>query len=255
MPFLRSQLRLCYIIDATVINDCNIVDHCRSLLDAGLTTLLFRIESESLKTAVLSELHKVTQMCLDAGRYVFSIDDMVLASQLACSGVFFSEMPNTRTLHRARELLGGNKFIGVTVNNHSAAQEAEHSHNAPHIDFIGVGPVLQYGEKETQALGIESAQSITALLRPKPLFWLGGIQNETLDNFTNSFADGVGVVRTLTKSNPAPEARKLHITLARKLGPSVWSVGHAPADVSFRFNNLSTECLKSTEIPSSTAKI
>lgn len=247
MHFLRSQLRLCSIVDESLLGSGVALEHCQALIEGGLTSLFLRINANTLSPQSKDALKAISQLCRSQERYFFVMDDTLLALQLESHGVFFSEMP--RNLGRVRELLGAERFIGVTVRDLSQAEGVNDADLHSLIDFVGVGPVHQYGDKNTFPLGLEMARALTLRVRTKPVFWLGGIRTAELTGFGPEFADGIGIVRPLNTLNPASEAQKIHRLLAKSLGPCVWSVGHTPANCSFRFSELNADDLKGEAVP------
>lgn len=248
MQFLRSQLRLCTIVDSELVTSGALLPHCRDLFDAGVTSIFLRLGGSGLPQTAREELRSLVALCKRRGRYCLSFDDTLLATSLDCDGVFFSNPP--RNLSRVREVLGVNRFIGLTVTNEDDARMVKAHEENGLLDFVGVGPVLQFGDKNAHPLGLEMAHALTRRVRTLPVFWLGGIQPSELERFGEGFADGIAVVRSLPRANPAREGQRLHRLLARSLGPCMHSVGFQPDDQSFRFSALRPEELRATEIPS-----
>ena len=247
MLFLRSQLRLCYIVDTDLVTSGKLVSHCKALFDAGVTSLFFRVAGNNLPAATRKELSNLVALTRKLDRYCFTIDDTVGAVALDCHGVFFSRKPANSA--RVREVIGTDRFLGCNVSTFDEVSQMQESELEECFDFFGIGPVLQFGEKNHSPIGLDSAKNITAKLRQRPVFWMGGIEPEGLNEFETGFADGIAVVRSLNRDNVQGEAQKLHRLLARRLGPCVWSVGHPPADVTFKFSSLKPEELASPEIP------
>jgi thiamine-phosphate diphosphorylase len=217
---LRSQFRLCYLMD------CNLTQP-QDLIDMGVTSLFLRFDSSQLTPDLYAFVQQAASMFLQNQRYVFVIDDVLLAVQLGASGIFYTNQPKPRT----REILGADRFVGLQIRNIKGLEAAQ---SDPDVDFFGIGPVFQFGEKVATPLGAEFASKSSKELRGKPVFWMGGIQLHQVAEFDPGFADGVCVMRSLDVPNRQIEAQNFHKALARKLGPSVWSSAVQPADVTFR---------------------
>lgn len=237
MRFLRSQLRLYYITEDALVESPEFVSRCVKLIETGVTSIQLRYRGK-LTDAIYAKFADVVNMCKSKNRYVFTTDDALLALRLGAHGVYFNRVPFN--IERVREVLGVEHFIGAGISHISDFE----SHAIEPIDFAGVGPVLQFGNKYTQPIGTDAALHITKSLIEKPVFWLGGIRHEDVSTFGNEFADGIGVARCLEGENMEDVVRNLHSTLATHLGPSVWSVGRPPEDHTFRFSDLTTEQLK-----------
>lgn len=248
MDFLRSQLRLSLIVDASLARNRDFAGQWESLAEAGVSSLFFRVSPEDLDTATEAAFQRIADSWRKGEGYVFAIDDAVLALRLGCHGVF-ARAPR-QSLSRMREVLGAERFLGVEVNSSDALERyASSGELRDTIDFAGVGPVLQYGDKPGMPLGVETARRITVALRSKPTFWLGGIRAEDLDGFGAGFADGITVVRALVARDVVSEARRFHKHLGGVLAPTKWTVGHPPANVRFDPSLLSADDLNRTEVP------
>ena len=247
MLFLRSQLRLCYIVDADLVTSGRLVEHCQELFNAGVTSLFFRLAGKSIPAPAQADLTALVALTRKLGRYCFMIDDTVAAVAQNCHGVFFSRKPPNAA--RVREVIGTDRFLGCNVSNFDDVSQISTCEFEEFFDFYGIGPVIQFGEKSHRPIGLAAAKRITEKLRQRPVFWMGGIQPEGISEFETGFADGIAVARSLNSENVQGEAQRLHRLLARRLGPCVWSVGHPPADVTFKYSALKPEELASPEIP------
>lgn len=270
MDFLRSRLRLSLIVDVHLARRGDSGPQWDDLAHAGVTSLFFRAHKEPLSSTDMSIFRRLSDTWQRRGGYVFAMDDALLALQLGCHGVFLrsqanpaarSGFQNLSSLARMREVLGAERFLGIEVSSPNAIDPlyATGADLAELVDFAGVGPVLQYGDKNAQPLGFQNAQVLSKVLRPVPTFWMGGIRAEDIESFGPSFADGVAVVRPLlaqdsreggvSTADVVAEARRLHESLGRVLGPSPWSVGLPPSDPNFHFTRLSSEELTSHAVP------
>jgi thiamine monophosphate synthase len=255
MDFLRSQLRLSLIVDIEIARKGESGPQWTDLAEAGVTSLFLRTGGGHRSAADLGTLVRLTDLWRARGGYVFAMDDAVLALRLGCHGVF---LRNPRqSLSRLREVLGAERFLGLEVNSATALGRV-HGSEGEHVDFVGVGPVLQYGDKVAMPLGVESALRLTRGVGGRPVFWTGGIRPEDVESFGPGFADGVAVVRSLIPPcAPQPpdfaavvaQVLKLHTALGAVLGPSQWSVGHPPIDPNFHFSKLSSDDLRAQSIP------
>jgi thiamine monophosphate synthase len=252
MDFLRSRLRLSLIVDAELARRGDSGPQWDDLAHTGVTSLFFRVDGAPLTTTEAGVFQRLAETWRARGGYVFVMDDALLALRLGCHGVFLrsranpsaqSAFQNLGSLARMREVLGAERFLGIEISSPRSLDplHATGAELAEFVDFAGIGPVLQYGEKSAMPLGVQTARALTKLLRPVPTFWMGGIRAEDIDAFGPAFADGVAVVRPLMAAESRQTIQRLHTSLGRVLGPSPWSVGHPPADPNFHFTQLSKE--------------
>jgi|GEM_PF-4155608 len=251
MDFLRSQLRLSLIVDLELARTGVFADRGELLAQAGVTSLFLRVDGQTLNARDESLLARVCDSWQAGGGYVFTTDDALLALKLGCHGVF-ARNPR-QSLARLREILGAERFLGLELSSPAALEsrlgKTEGEDGLECVDFYGIGPVLQYGEKPGTPLGVATARQLTTAVRGRPAFWMGGIRAADVEDFGAGFADGVAVVRALSGDNVVNEARRLHLALGRSLGPTRFSVGLPPPDVAFRFSALSATDLQSDAVP------
>jgi len=121
---------------------------------------------------------------------LFLVNDRCdLALAIDADGVHLgqSDLP----YHKARQLLGGGKYIGLST--HNAAQVKETEQLRP--DYIGFGPIFTPASKTDHdpVVGVEGLARVRALTS-LPLFAIGGIQTQHVRALMEAGADGIAVI-------------------------------------------------------------
>lgn len=115
----------------------------------------------------------------------------------------------------ARKLLGPDKIIGLSVENHKDVDQA----NQWDIDYIGLSPVFVTNTKTNTApaLGLEGVKELTAL-SVHPSVGIGGIHPHNAGEIIRAGADGIAVVSALmSASNPRKVAEELTQIIKRSI--------------------------------------
>jgi thiamine-phosphate pyrophosphorylase len=112
----------------------------------------------------------------------------------------------------ARELLGRDAFVGLTVNNLAQAL-ASGQHE---LDYVGVGPVFGTASKAAPAptLGLDGLREIVDLLTV-PVVAIGNIQVEHVGQLFDCGVAGVAVLSAICcAADPACEISRFHEAIA-----------------------------------------
>ena len=105
----------------------------------------------------------------------------------------------------ARQLLGKDKIIGLSVENIEQAKEA----NELDVDYIGLSPVFSTQTKEDIAkpLELEGIREIASFTK-HPTVAIGGINKENTASILEAGADGIAVVSAIICSDTPELAAK-----------------------------------------------
>ena len=112
----------------------------------------------------------------------------------------------------ARELLGCDAFVGLTVNSLSQAR-ASRQHE---LDYVGVGPVFGTASKARAAptLGLDGLREIVDVVRA-PVVAIGNIQVENVGQLFDCGVAGVAVLSAICcAADPAHEISRFHEAIA-----------------------------------------
>jgi thiamine-phosphate pyrophosphorylase len=153
-------------------------------------------------------LRGITQ---EAGVKLLINDRADLAMSVEADGVHLRT--DSLPIAVARGLLGQGRLIGVSTHSLQEAQEAEKEG----ADFITFGPIFYTPSKASLGTPVGSAliREVKRFIRI-PLFALGGIQIDRLDEVMTMGADGVGVISAiLTSGDVKGRAREFLKTIKR----------------------------------------
>lgn len=117
---------------------------------------------------------------------------------------------NCMPIHRVRKLLGSNKLIGLSCHNQVNAIMAQENG----ADFITFGPVYYTPSKANYGLpvGIERLDTVTHLL-DIPVFALGGIKQENIQEVIAAGAAGIALVSAIIASDDPRSATEAMIAM------------------------------------------
>lgn len=135
----------------------------------------------------------------DRGGITLIVNDRVdLALALDAHGVHLGQkdMP----LSAAREIMGENKIIGISVSTVDEARRAE-EHGA---DYLGVGAVYETDSKNVNndraGIGAERINEIDRVVNI-PIIAIGGLDISNVHSVIKNGADGIAVISALTKAD------------------------------------------------------
>lgn len=107
----------------------------------------------------------------------------------------------------ARELLGDNKIIGLSVENIEEAKEA----NKLDVDYIAISPIFSTPTKDDTApeFGLDGAKGVVEITKHKVVA-IGGINRKNLAQIMQTGIDGVAVVSAIVSySDPKSASAEL----------------------------------------------
>ena len=200
MEMKAVDWRLCLVADAEAAGTRDLVAIVQEACDAGAT--LIQLRGKYCKTRDFLDLAFRTSEILKPGGIPLLINDRVDVA-LACGadGVHLGQqdMP----LVNARELMGKDRLIGISVNTLREAHAAEQEG----ADYIGVGPVYFTSSKDRlpEILGLEGLRSIREKVEI-PILAIGGITAENAKAVIAAGADGVAVISAIMGADDTKEA-------------------------------------------------
>lgn len=196
--------RLCLIADAEAAGDRNLVSIIREAVEGGTT--LVQLRGKKLGT------RRFLNLALDVSEYLksrdipFIINDRIdIALSCEADGVHLGQ--EDLPLSFARQILGKQRLIGISVNTTQEAEEAE----AKGANYIGVGPIYYTPSKEElrTILRLQGLRTIREKVKI-PILAIGGIQAENARDVISAGADGIAVISALMASDDIMKAtRKL----------------------------------------------
>ncbi|TXE89267.1 thiamine phosphate synthase [Campylobacter volucris] len=160
----------------------------KEALKAGVN--IVQLREKELNTLEFYNLAlKVKRLC-DEFKVLFLINDRIdIALAVDASGVHIGQ--KDLPLKIARQILGDEKIIGLTINHKSELV------NLQKADYIGVGAVFPTpSKKECIVLGIDGLKEIVNL-SPLPVVAIGGIDHTNISLLKGIAINGVAVIRAI----------------------------------------------------------
>ena len=179
------------VTDRSFLNNKSIKDAVEEAIKGGVTMVQVREKDVSSREfyKVALEVKEIT----DKYKLPLIINDRIdIAQAVDASGVHLgqSDLP----LKLARDILGKDKIIGISVGNVKEAKEAERDG----ADYVGIGTIFFTGTKKDikTPIGIEGLTEIVKSIGI-PSVAIGGINEENAKDVLNSGTDGVAVISAI----------------------------------------------------------
>ena len=194
MHATRSLSGLYIILDPLVYPARLLVDVLRTAADAGAFLFQYRNKTTSMKDAYMEAL-ALRETAAKAGVLFIVNDRCDLAMAVNADGVHLGQ--GDLPLDLARKVMGPEKLIGISTHNADQVREA----TAGKPDYLGFGPIFTPGSKQDHdpVVGLEGLRTIRSLT-PLPVFAIGGIQIDQVDEVMRAGADGVAVISAILKA-------------------------------------------------------
>jgi len=190
LNFNNRDLNLYLVTDRLWIGDRTLVDDVEKALSNGVTFLQLR-EKELHKDAFL-------QSAIDLGKlaqkykvpYVIN-DDVEIAVASNADGVHIGQ--SDMAITHAREQIGSDKILGVSVKTVEEAKQAE----VLGADYLGVGAVFSTTTKLDAAdVSYETLSDICSAV-DIPVVAIGGINETNIEQLKDSGIYGVAVISAI----------------------------------------------------------
>lgn len=168
-------------------------------LDAGCDWIQMRFKNQTIKdTFTLADAVKI--LCEEYLANFIVNDNLYLAQQVAADGVHLGL--TDMKIKEARAILGNTKIIGGTANTFEDIEN--HAKNG--CDYIGLGPYrfTKTKEKLSPLLGLSGYIAIIEKMKHNnlkiPVYAIGGIVLEDIDQLMQTGIHGIAVSGLITKS-------------------------------------------------------
>lgn len=202
-----------YFITEAALSRAGNLSDVTAAVAAGVRVVQYR-QKQGLPRDLVAEARQLRQLC----RHIrFLVNDRVdLALEVGADGVHLGQ--EDFSYYKARNLLGPDKIIGVTVHNVAEALAAQ----AAGADYLGVSPIFSTATKADA--GAPTGVALLAEIRRQvsiPLVAIGGI---TLSNAPAVIAAGADAVCAIAAVVTQPEV-KTEIVKFQKLfcgNPSIF---------------------------------
>lgn len=195
-------MHLHLVTDRSLTLGRSLIDIIRAAVAGGVSVVQLR--EKSCSTHDFIELARSAAKEL-RGRVPLIINDRIdVALAVGADGVHIgqSDMP----YGMARELLGPQALIGLSVETPEQAKEAE----SLNVDYLGLSPVFATATKSDIAppLGLAGVRRIRSESRHR-LVAIGGINHENALDVVSAGADGLAVVSAICSAKDPQEAAQV----------------------------------------------
>jgi thiamine-phosphate pyrophosphorylase len=186
MPQLESRLFL--VTDRHQTNGRPLVPLLQRVLTAGVPAIQLRERDLSAKELVT--LAREVQAMMGSRRSQLLINDRIDVA-LALEGVGVHLRSNSLPVSVARQLLGAERLLGISVHAVEEAVQVE----AQGVDYIVLGPIYETPTKQMfgPPLGIQTLEKACRLVRI-PIIGIGGVTAARVREMRCAGAFGVAVI-------------------------------------------------------------
>lgn len=204
--------KLCLVTDRKILGNRDLYEAVEKALKSGVTMIQLREKEISLEKFI--EIGRKLKKITDKYSIPLIINDNVeVAREIDASGVHLGQ--GDMSIKEARDILGKNKIIGLSVSNLKEAEIAAKEE----IDYMGVGPIYATGSKNDAAepMGLDQIKIIKEKYNI-PMIGIGGINKENIEEVIDSGIDGVAIISgILGKENIEYESRVLKEKIDKRL--------------------------------------
>lgn len=209
---MKNDLFLCLVTDSRLAGERSLEDIVAAAVEGGCTMVQLREKAADTLTFI-RRAEALKRVLAGTGVPLLINDRVDIALAVNADGVHLgqSDMPAAM----ARQLLGEDKIIGLSVENTAQALAA----NDEPIDYIGISPVFGTQTKSDIAppLGAEGTRAVVALSR-HPAIGIGGINRQTVAEAMSYGLAGIAVVSDImTDARPDEAARALRAAVEANL--------------------------------------
>ena len=187
------------ILDPSVCPERPLPDVLKASAETGAKLFQYRNKTAPMKVAYAEAL-PLKKIAHELGALFIVNDRCDLALAVGADGVHLGQGDLPLTL--ARKVMGPEKLIGISTHNPEQVRAAM----AGGPDYLGFGPIFKPGSKADHdpVVGIAGLKAIRSLT-PLPIFAIGGISLEQVEDVMSAGANGVAVISAILK---APDIRR-----------------------------------------------
>lgn len=195
--FTRNMLSLYLVTDRTLAGDRPLEKIVEEAVQGGVTMVQLR-EKECPKADFVVMALKLKRMLGGYGVPLIINDDVEVAVLSGADGVHLGQSDMSPL--QARELLGHDRIIGLSVENFDEVQQAQYQN----VDYIAASPVFRTDTKiDTKSeFGIDGVHKMVRMT-DIPVVGIGNMNACTAGDVISAGADGVAVVSAIM-SSPDP---------------------------------------------------
>jgi len=177
-----------YFITDSKLSLAGDVEDVEAALAVGVKVVQYR-EKELPTREMIEVAAELRELTSQAGALLLINDRVDVAQAARADGVHLGQ--DDMSLKKARELLGEEAVIGVTVHNLKEAVEAEKDG----ADYLGLSPIFSTSTKSDagEPAGVKLIKEVKARVK-LPCVAIGGINEENLGEVLSAGADGVCMI-------------------------------------------------------------
>jgi thiamine-phosphate pyrophosphorylase len=200
----RIDWRLCFIADSEAASGRDILQLIAEAVEGGVT--LIQLRGKKWTSREFLDMGMKALRFLGPKKIPLIINDRVdIALACEADGVHLGQ--DDMPLPYAREILGKDRIIGISVATPDEAEAAEKDG----ADYVGAGPVFGTLSKKDTAplLGLTGLRKIREKTKI-PILAIGGITVANAADVISAGADGVAVISAITAAiNPGRAATEI----------------------------------------------
>lgn len=180
--------------------DC--IEVARRSIDGGADMIQLR-EKNGPGSDVAGRARELCALCRQKGVTFIVNDDPILAKEVDADGVHLGQEDlKLFTVAETRQILGKNKIIGLSTGSVDDVERA----NGEDVDYIGFGPVFPTTVKD-KCVGTKAVELVLKTAN-KPVFFIGGIGVDNVDELLAKGAKNIAVIRAISEADDIKRAAK-----------------------------------------------
>ncbi len=198
-----------YLVTDSGLSKNGTLSDVEKAVAAGCIIIQYREKSVSTKDMIF-EARQIKEICGDTT--IFLVNDRVdVARAVDADGVHIGQ--DDMPIDIARELLGQDRIIGLTVHNVEEAQEAERSG----ADYVGLSPIFNTSTKKDagDGIGTQSIRDVKDAIKI-PVVAIGGINKQNAESVVLGGADSLVAISAIVCSDDVQKETTDFIDLIRK---------------------------------------
>jgi thiamine-phosphate pyrophosphorylase len=212
---MEHKRKLLDIIDFYLVTDSSLskkgtLSDVENAVAAGCRIVQYREKARSTKDMVL-EAAQIKTLC--GSEAIFLVNDRVdVALAVDADGVHIGQ--DDMPIGTARQILGKDKIIGLTVHNIEEALDAENRG----ADYVGLGPIYDTSTKKDAGDGIgpESIKAVKDAIGI-PVVAIGGINKQNSESVIVGGADSLVAISAVVCSDNVARETKAFIELIKQI--------------------------------------
>jgi len=197
-----------YLVTDSGLSKKGTLSDVRGAVESGCRIVQYREKDKSTKE-MIEEALEIKKICSD--RAIFLVNDRIdVALAVDADGVHIGQ--DDMPFEIARELLGEEKIIGLSVRDSNEAIAAEKAG----ADYVGLGPIFDTATKKDAGKGVGSLKirEVKAAIKI-PVVAIGGINKENCESVIRNGADSLVAISAVVCSDDVKRETKYFIDMIR----------------------------------------